>query len=421
MSSKERESDRSFDVIIVGGGAAGFFAAATCAELAPSLRIVILERSPRVLSKVKVSGGGRCNVTHACFDPSVLVDFYPRGNRELLGPFYSWAPADTVDWFERRGVSLKEEADGRMFPVSDDSQTIVDCLEGSIREGGVEVRTGSAVEQIHRCEEGFRVFLGKGESTMSGTRILLATGGLREGKFTEGLRQLGHQIEVLAPALFTFHIDDSRLKGLEGLSVENVSASVEGASLRTSGPILVTHWGVSGPVVLKLSSVGARWMQQAAYQFDLSVNWTGSEDKGSVIGHLESLRSSNSKKRVWGWPQFGVPRRLWERLVVAAAIPKDLIWSQISSRKIQLLADELTHCRFSVKGKSMNKEEFVTCGGVRLSEVHFKTMESKKVPGLYFAGETLDVDALTGGFNFQAAWTTGYLAGRAMASMNAQD
>ena len=417
MSSIGREGNRSYDVIIVGGGAAGFFAAATCAELAPSLRIVILERSPRVLSKVKVSGGGRCNVTHACFDPSVLVDFYPRGNRELLGPFHTWAPSDTVEWFERRGVPLKEEADGRMFPVSDDSQSIVDCLERTIREGGVEVQTGISVDQVQCCEGGFRVSIRKDEALI-GTRVLLATGGLREGKFTEGLRRLGHQIEVLAPALFTFHVDDSRLKGLEGLSVENVTASVEAASLRMSGPILVTHWGVSGPAVLKLSSVGARWMQQAGYQFVLSVNWTGNEERESVIGHLESLRRSDSRKRVWGGPQFGVPRRLWERLVVAAAIPRDLIWSQISSQKLQLLADELTQCRFTVKGKSMNKEEFVTCGGVRLSEVHFKTMESKKVPGLYFAGETLDVDALTGGFNFQAAWTTGYLAGRAMASMN---
>jgi predicted Rossmann fold flavoprotein len=419
MSSMGRESDQSFDVIIVGGGAAGFFAAATCAELAPSSRIVILERSPRVLSKVKVSGGGRCNVTHACFDPYVLVDYYPRGKRELLGPFHSWAPSDTVDWFERRGVALKEEADGRMFPVSDDSQTIVDCLERSIREGGVEVRTGTAVVQIQRCERGFRVILGA-EEILIGTRVLLATGGLREGKFTEELRRLGHQIEVLAPALFTFHIDDSRIKGLEGLSVEKVCASVEAASLQMSGPILVTHWGMSGPAVLKLSSVGARWMQEAAYQFVLSVNWTGDERRESVMSHVESLRRSDSKKRVWGWPQFGVPRRLWERLVMAAAVPKDLIWSQISSQQIHLLADELTQCRFSVKGKSMNKEEFVTCGGVRLSEVHFKTMESKKVPGLYFAGETLDVDALTGGFNFQSAWTTGYLAGRAMASMDAQ-
>ena len=419
MTERRDAHFQRFDVIIVGGGAAGFFAAATCAELAPELRIMIVERSSRVLSKVRISGGGRCNVTHACFAPSDLVDFYPRGSRELLGPFFSWSPSDTVEWFEQRGVELKRERDGRMFPVSDDSQTIVECLERSVRDAGVVVETGVSVKRIQQDEEGLRLILGNGTELL-GSRVLLATGGLREGPFTEGLRQLGHQIEDLAPALFTFHIDDPRIRGLEGLSVEQVSVSVDAASLEMDGPILVTHWGLSGPAVLKLSSVGARWMQQAAYQFDLTVDWTSRKGREMVIKQLELLRQSGSRKRVWGGPQFGVPRRLWERLASSATIPQTLIWSQISLQKIRLLADELTQCHFVVRGKSMNKEEFVTCGGVRLSEVHFKTMESKKIAGLYFAGETLDIDALTGGFNFQAAWTTGYLAGRAMASLKSR-
>ena len=412
MSTRVKQD---YDVIVVGGGAAGYFAAITCSEHHPGLRVGILERGAKVLSKVSISGGGRCNVTHACFDPAELVEFYPRGKRELLGPFHAWSPVDTIDWFERRGVALKTEADGRIFPVSDRSESIVSCLSETASESGVQLRTGVSVERFVATERGFELLVAN-ESRLTCRRLLLALGGLKEGKLTQCLRGLGHTIEALAPALFTFHIDDALLRGLAGLSVEQVGLTVDGKDVRTEGPLLVTHWGVSGPAVLKLSSFGARWMRALDYRFSMSVNWTRAMSEASVVRVLESQRSAQPRKRIHGTPLFGIPRRLWERLVSMATSASDQNWSQLSNADLRSLSQGLTDCRLTVKGKSMNKDEFVTCGGVRLSEVQFKTMESKKQSGLHFAGEVLDVDALTGGFNFQAAWTTGFLAGRAMAT-----
>ena len=414
LQPENRQHAARFDVVIVGGGAAGFFAAATALQREPRLRLVILERGGAVLSKVRISGGGRCNVTHACFDPSELVNSYPRGKRELLGPFYQWAPADTMAWFEERGVPLKTEADGRVFPISDDSASIVDCLNKVVRKGQSEVRTRCGVDQIRVEDGGFEVMVTK-ERPLWGRRVLMATGGLREGRLANTIRGLGHTIEQLAPALFSFHITDDRLAGLAGLSVPKVTISVPGTKWRSEGPLLVTHWGISGPSVLKLSSWGARWMHEADYRFDVVINWAGGEDRQTLRSQLLAQRQVVSRRRVMGTPLFGLPKRIWERLVRAAGIRDDLCWAQLSSASAEALAKGLGASPFSVAGKSMNKEEFVTCGGVRLAEIQFKTMESQRVPGLFFAGEILDIDALTGGYNFQAAWTTGFLAGRAMA------
>ncbi len=403
-----------YDAIIVGGGAAGFFAAVTCAERRPGARVLILERSSQVLSKVRVSGGGRCNVTHACFDPRDLIGYYPRGGKELLGPFHTWSPVETMEWFEGNGVALKEEEDGRVFPVSDDSRSIVDCLRHEAKRHGVEIQTSVGVKSISTTQVGFELQT----NTSRGFRarsLLLATGGLKRGGLTDQIRALGHRIEPLAPSLFTFHLKDARLKDLAGLAVPSVLVEVEGGDLKADGPLLVTHWGVSGPAVLKLSSWGARRMQERGYRFAIRMNWTGESQIQKVSEELDSMRRSSSRKLVKSTPLWSIPRRLWERLVAAAGIRQKENWARVSSAQLRALTIELTAGRFEVIGKSMNKEEFVTCGGVCLSEVQFKNMESKLVTGLYFAGEILDIDALTGGFNFQAAWTTGFLAGRSIA------
>ena len=398
--------------MIVGGGAAGFFAAIHCAEAAPHRRVVILEQGGRVLAKVLVSGGGRCNVTHACFDPAELVKRYPRGERELRGPFHGWQPRDTVAWFQARGVDLKAEADGRMFPTTDRSDTIADCLQRAARQAGVEVRTRCGVTRVGRTENGFELDCGHGERWHT-SRMMLATGGLKSGAIMDALAQFGHRIEPPVPSLFTFHVTDSRLTGLQGLSVERVVVEVTGTRLREAGPLLVTHWGLSGPAVLKLSAWGARELRSRDYRFTCRVNWV--PDVVDVALGLRDCKRSDGRKRVAGTPLWDLPRRLWERLVAAAGIAEPRTWSQLSGPELQALQAQLTAAEFQVAGKSMNKEEFVTCGGVSLKEVNFKTMESRKVAGLYFGGELLDVDAITGGFNFQAAWTTGRAAGMSMA------
>jgi len=399
-------------VVIVGGGAAGFFAAIHCAEAAPALRVVILEQGTKVLTKVLVSGGGRCNVTHACFEPAELVKRYPRGERELRGPFHGWQPRDTVDWFKSRGVELKTEADGRMFPITDRSDTIADCLIRAARNAGVEVRTGCGVKSIANDDRGFVLECGDGTRWRS-RRVMLATGGLKAGSVARALEQFGHRVEPPVPSLFTFHVTDSRLTGLQGLSVERVSVSVPGSKLQESGPLLVTHWGLSGPAILKLSAWGARELRERDYRFTCRVNWV--PEVAEVPGKLRAMKQRDGRKRVANQSMFELPRRLWERIVSAAKVPESLTWSQISGRQLDALAAQLTAGEFAVTGKSMNKEEFVTCGGVSLKEVNFKTMESRKVSGLFFGGEVLDIDAITGGFNFQAAWTTGRMAGLAMA------
>lgn len=403
-------------VSIIGGGASGFFAAITCAErLHPSASITVFERGPQFLQKVKISGGGRCNVTHACFDPKALTTRYPRGSRELISAFHRFQAQDTVNWFAGRGVQLKTEPDGRMFPTTDQSETIVQCLMQAAKSAGVELRANSEIQSIQRkAAGGFSIHLSKGE-TVSADCVLLATGGCRSESGGSLAAGLGHTLAPPVPSLFTFHIKDSRLDGLSGLAVESAQVCVPGSKLRETGPVLITHWGLSGPAILRLSAWGARELHALDYRFTLRINWLGGAPIEAALSRLQRQRELAGSRHVANAAPAQIPSRLWERLVRAAEVPATMKWAQIDRVRLQALARQLTGSDFQVTGKSLNKDEFVTCGGVKLNEVNFKTMESRICPGLYFAGELLDIDGITGGFNFQAAWTTSWIAGNAMA------
>lgn len=403
-------------ILVVGGGAAGFFAASHAAEAAPHARVCLYEATAHPLAKVRVSGGGRCNVTHACPEPRELVKRYPRGGRELLGPFTRFGPRETIAWFEARGVVLKTEGDGRMFPVTDDSATIVAALRTAADAAGVKLFTSMGVRSIAQepGTSGFDVVF-TDDSAARFDRVLIATGGNKSSIGHAIAASFGHTIETPVPSLFTFHIADPRLVGLEGLSVPAAATSVPGTKLADSGPLLVTHWGLSGPAILKLSAWGARELAARDYRFPLHVSWTG-DGPARAFEILVAWRDANPRKQIATLNPFALPARLWERLIAAVpGLAPEAQWAGVSKDKLQKLATQIAASEFAVEGKSLNKEEFVTCGGVRLREVDFKTMESRLRPGLHFAGEVLDIDGVTGGFNFQAAWTTGWLAGRAMA------
>lgn len=407
------------DLLVAGGGAAGFFGAIACAEASPGARVVLVEKSREVLGKVKISGGGRCNVTHACFDPRELVEYYPRGSRQLIGPLHRFGPADTMSWFEDRGVALKIEDDTRVFPVSDSSQSIIDCLSRAARDAGVEIRTSCGVEAV---DGDFNILLSTG-AKIHARNLLLTLGGIRNPIGGEIARHYGHQLEPAAPSLFTFKIDDARIADLQGLSVHDARVRVpesSDAALDARGPVLVTHWGLSGPGILRLSAWGARELQQRGYRFEIEINWCGGIGSDEIRTHFDQLRIRAPRKLVINHPQFGIPARLWHRLVAAAQIADEQRWPHLSRGAAARLAGELGACRLQVDGKSMNKEEFVTCGGVALDQVDFKTMRSRLMPGLYFAGEILDIDGITGGFNFQSAWTTAHIAGTAIAAALAE-
>ncbi len=376
------------------------FAAIACAEAAPQKEVIVLEKGPQLLSKVRISGGGRCNVTHACFDPRDFCTRYPRGERELIGPMHRFQAKDTVEWFERRGVKLKTEADGRMFPATDRSATVIDCLVNAARKAGVEVFTNCGVTAIERSLGGFRVRTH--EKVIDCGKLLLATGGTRTAAMGESARGLGHTLEPPVPSLFTFHIEASWVRELAGVSVPDAELSVPGTNLRERGPLLFTHWGLSGPVVLRLSAWGARELHAKDYKFPLQIAWTST---------AEMTRSASL---IVNSPVAGLPKRLWAALLKLAEIPATERWANLSKAAQLRLNAQLGGTELQVSGKSLNKDEFVTCGGVRLSEVNFKTMESRICPGLYFAGELLNIDGITGGFNFQAAWTSGWIAGNAM-------
>lgn len=398
-------------IIIIGGGAAGFFAAITAAEANPNADVSILERGKDVLQKVKISGGGRCNVTHACFLPSELVKNYPRGEKALLGPFMRFSAQDTIDWFAQRGVKLKTEDDGRMFPTTNNSQTIVDCLERAAEAANVKILRGYRVEDLENIDNQWLVKTNRQGFTAD--KVLIAAGS--STAVWDLLKKLGHTIVEPVPSLFTFNIKDKRIDGLAGLSVPLATIQVEGTKLKTQGPLLITHWGMSGPAILKLSAWGARHLFDAKYQFNIRINWTGKLNAEEVKTELtDNFKAKYLKKQIDKTPQYSISTRLWQRFLEAANIPETMIWADISKKQIQNLAEQLTQSTYEVKGKSTFKDEFVTAGGVKLDEVNFKTFESKRLPNLFFAGEILDIDAITGGFNFQAAWTGGWIAGEAM-------
>lgn len=402
-------------IAVIGGGAAGFFSAIAAADADPTARVSLFEATAHPLTKVRVSGGGRCNVTHACFEPRELVKRYPRGSRELIGPLNRFGPRDTVAWFQARGVELKTEKDGRMFPITDDSGTIVDCLMNAVREASIALRIRMPVRELERVEGGgFVLVLGDG-SRENFDRVIVATGGTKVGGGYGLAESVGHTIEPLVPSLFTFQIRDERLLGLEGLAVPEAVASVPGTKLREVGPVLVTHWGLSGPAILRLSAWGARELADCDYRFTVRVGWAGDDNLDRVRAKLQAGRNELGKKQIHNANPVGLPSRLWERLVSSAGIAKEVIWTSLPKPALNALAQAVTASEFEVTGKSTNKEEFVTCGGVRLKEVDFKTMESRQCAGLHFAGEVLDIDGITGGFNFQSAWTTGILSGRAAA------
>lgn len=405
---------KAYDVIIIGGGAAGFFTAIQAAEHAPHLKIAIFERSKEVLNKVRISGGGRCNVTHAEFIPNELVRNYPRGEKELLGPFHSFMTGDTVAWFESRGVPLKIEEDGRMFPVSDSSQTIIDCFVNETERLGITVLLSHGVTAIEKEDNGFNVH--SKDRVFKCKKLVVTTGS--SPKMWQVLERLGHRIVPPVPSLFTFNIKDSRIIDLAGISAAATVTlrhpETDAVLLEESGPVLITHWGLSGPAILKLSAWGARLLEPLHYRFPIVVNWLNDYTEEAAHEDLKALKQRHGKQRVLKYPQFGLPKRLWHNLLIAAGIGTELIWADITKQQLLNVANQLTESRFQVEGKSTFKEEFVTAGGVDLKEVNFKTFESRIVPNLYLAGEVLNIDAITGGFNFQNAWTGGYLVGRSL-------
>ena len=403
-----------YQLIVIGGGAAGFFGAIAAAENGLD-RILILEKSKEVLSKVRISGGGRCNVTHHCLEPSELIKNYPRGHRSLRGPFSRFHAADTITWFQEHGVDLKTEPDGRMFPTSNTSETIVNCLTKTAQKNQIEIRTRSKVTSLQALATGGYTIQLANDTTLQGAHVIIATGGLRGAEARQTVRDAEHNFSPPVPSLFTFHIDDPRLTDLQGVSIPNATISALKETIK--GPVLITHWGLSGPAILKLSAWNARLFSQCDYQFSLKVNWTGALRPNEVESILLSERKNHSTRSITKRSLIeGITNRFWLRLCETAKINAKQTWANLTNKQSQNLIKELTSAEFKVTGKSTNKDEFVTCGGVHLKDLNLKTMESKTHPGLHFAGEVLDIDGITGGFNFQAAWTTGHLAGTAIAT-----
>jgi hypothetical protein len=395
-------------LVIIGGGAAGFFAAINAAETHSNLNIIILEQGNDVLGKVKISGGGRCNVTHACFDVKELVKFYPRGTKELLSPFYQFNCEHTIEWFRNKNVSLKTETDGRMFPTSNQSQTIIDCLIDSCKLHNIQIIKQAKVLRFD-VNENFTVYYN--DKKIIADYLLIASGS--SNTIWQLLKNIGHQIITPVPSLFTFNIKDNLIDGLEGISISNIQCYINDSKISTYGDILITHTGLSGPAILKLSAFGARYLYEKKYQFEIKINWI-QQTLEDTITLLKEGKEHQAKKQLNNFNPFDLPHRFWLKIISINGILETKLVADLTKHEIQKIALTLTQTILKVHSKNTNKEEFVTAGGVSLKEVDFKTMESKIIPNLYFAGEVLDIDAVTGGFNFQAAWTTAYIAAKSI-------
>lgn len=412
ISDKER-----IDLAVIGGGAAGFFGAINAALFNPKLRIVIFEKSPKLLSKVKISGGGRCNVTHHCFEATPLSEHYPRGRKQLKKLFRTFQATDTVAWFEQHGVMLKTEEDGRMFPTSDDSQSIINCFLKEAQKLNIEILMNEGVEKITTSHLGFEIQTRR--KNTSAHQVLVAIGGHPQSAAYGFIRALGHTVTPLIPSLFTFNDAGRHFADLMGVVVNDATVKVAGTDLSQRGPVLITHWGLSGPAVIKLSAWAAEYLHAKQYTFTALVNWLGAKTEEDTRLYLYGCKSNRSKQKILSNPLFGLPGRLWEKLIIESEIADARIWAEVSNKEINRLVEKLIRSPFHMKGKTTFKEEFVTCGGVDLADIDLETMQSKKIKGLFFAGEVLNIDGETGGFNFQAAWTTAYIAARGISKNQA--
>ena len=401
-------------LIVIGGGAAGFFCAINAARMEPSLKVTIIEKSNKLLSKVKVSGGGRCNVTHACFDIAEMSKQYPRGQHFVKKAFHQFFTKDTINWFEERGVKLKTEEDGRMFPVTDSSQTVINCLLQEANKLGVEILMNKEVKSLSMVN-------GEWSIKLSDSRLLtshfccIASGGYPKSSMFDWLKELGHSIEEPVPSLFTFNLPKHPITKLMGVSVEKARVKIIGTKLEEEGPLLITHWGLSGPAVLRLSAWGARELKIKNYELRIVINWLPDYNEENLRKKFQELRITNASQKVVNKNSFGLPSRLWEFLAGQAGIKDEWRWADLPSTEQNKFIKNLCGYECEVKGKTTFKEEFVTAGGIKLNEVDANTMMSKKVPNLFFAGEVLDVDGITGGFNFQHAWTSGWVAAKTIA------
>ena len=397
-------------IAIIGAGAAGYFAAISCKNHFPEANVSILEKSNKTLAKVKVSGGGRCNVTHACFSISELSKFYPRGEKYLKKSFGIFNTNHTVAWFSTRGVELKTEADNRMFPITDNSQTIIDCLTREAEKLSIDVRLGFGVDSLIKTENGFEITSNK--EIFLFDKIIVATGGNPKSEGFNWLSSFNHEIIPPVPSLFTFNMPSEKTEALMGVATQNTVVRIQGTSLQQQGPLLITHWGMSGPAILKLSAWGARILNDLNYNFTLLVNWTGLANEEVVREKVMNARLESAKKKIVNANPFDLTVRMWEYLLDRVEIKHDIVWGELPKKEQNRLINTLFNDAYKVEGKTTFKEEFVTCGGISLAEVNMNTMESRKQEGLFFAGEVLDIDGVTGGFNFQAAWTTGFIAGK---------
>lgn len=412
MSQSKRKN-----LVVIGGGAAGFFTAVNAARLNPALDVTILEKSREVLSKVRISGGGRCNVTHHCFDPERLSKHYPRGEKTLRWSFEQFQAKDTVEWFEERGVKLKAEEDGRMFPITDDSATIINCLIDEAKKYGVKIKTKNKVDRIEpNVEGGFKLFLHK-EKSVNCDKLVVASGGFNRENAYQWLKDIGHTVVPPVPSLFTFNFREKIFSDLAGISVEQAQIHIKDTKFTEVGPVLITHWGLSGPAVLKLSAWAARELHNREYRYEVEINWLHPFNEQDVRNKLTSLRDKNAKRLITKQDQFPFSARLWEKFIALVSINPSKRWADVSNKEIHELTQQLVHGTYEIQGKTTYKEEFVTSGGIPLNEINPDTLESKKIPGLYFVGEVLNIDGVTGGFNFQAAWTNGWLAAQHIAEI----